>query len=163
MEDNPGIPIRFWYEYLQTKFGKLNAGVSVQRIGSIALAPGDNVYVNISFEAAAGKFNYYVERLSTGEKTSNSLPISTASFYDGTSAETITERETDQFGTLTPLRQHGYVNYTGFQIQNNAGSWYGAQTQQGAYIDMYNGSARLEASQPFTSTTNFSTHWIGCQ
>ena len=88
-----------WFEYLSPTHMNLPVEIT-----SLAIHPGDNIHIYIAVSAALNYFNYYIANNTTGQSASDIVTIDISEYYDGTTAEWITEKATSNlpnFGSIT--------------------------------------------------------------
>lgn len=93
-----------WYEYLSDT----GQTVSIQYL-DLAVNPGDNIHVYISFQKANGVFGYYIANNTTGEYVSGLVEnLNSAQQFDGSMVEWIVER-----CEVTPDKGEPYISTLG--------------------------------------------------
>jgi hypothetical protein len=88
-----------WYEYLSS----IHYNPAVE-ITSLTINPGDSIHIYVAFSAALNHFNYYIANNTTGYSASSVITIDANEYYDGTTAEWITEKASSSlpnFGSIT--------------------------------------------------------------
>lgn len=143
-----------WYEYLSPKH--LNPAI---RITSLAIHPGDRIHVYISFQKANDKFNYYIANNTTGKSASGIVEIDGDEYFDGSTAEWITERASSK------LSNFGSITMTNCKATlNTSNTWKNLNSLSGInkITLTSNGSSsgtKLCIPGSITSNNNFTSTW----
>lgn len=109
-----------WYEYLS------NTGdwIYMTRL-NLAVRAGDSIHVYISFQAANNIFSYYIANNTTGQSVANTVSLTTAAQFDGTTAEWVVERCSSGSNSLYNLGNYGTMTLRNCKATlNSSNTWY---------------------------------------
>ena len=144
-----------WYEYLSDT----GDSVFAQEISSLTISPGDKIHVYIAFQAANGKFEYYIANDTTGKSASGLISLPTATQFDGTTAEWVIERSstrtTSGLHLIEKLGNYGQVTMTNCKAtKNTSNTWYDLNSLNPVKIVMYDYGTDNILSEPGSITSN---------
>lgn len=144
-----------WYEYLSDN----GDSVVAQEISSLTISPGDRIHLYIAFQAANGKFNYYIANDTTGKSASGLISLPTATQFDGTTAEWVVERgatrTTSGLHLLEMLGNYGQVTMTNCKAtKNTSNTWYDLNSLNPVKIVMYDHGTDNILSEPGSIISN---------
>lgn len=144
-----------WYEYLSDT----GNSVVAQEISSLTISPGDKIHLYIAFQAANGKFEYYIANDTTGKSASGLVSLPTATQFDGTTAEWIVERSststTSGLHLIEKLGNYGQVTMTNCKATKNTNNtWHDLNSLNPVKIVMYDYGTDNILSEPGSITSN---------
>lgn len=132
----------------------------MQYITNLSIDPNDQLYVHISYNTSnSGTFRWYMENITTGYTTSGQK-TGISSYYDGSTAEWITERPTEN-NALPSLADFGSIPFTNDTAVTSAGTSYyiGQATHESlTMIDSTTGDTLANPSG-LSSDGSFTDHW----
>lgn len=148
-----------WYEYLN---GTSNHGPTI--LSKMSVAAGDSMHLYVSYSTANGSIDFYVANNTNG--TSQSVVVSNVgtSYYDGSSADYITERPACGSNCLYPLHKFTTFSSNTAEAETTGGQWIPISSSPYPYkLLMYAGSTKLAAPSGLNSSGDgFSTTWYNC-
>lgn len=108
-----------WYEYLSDT----GDWIYMTRL-NLDVRAGDSIHVYISFQAANNIFSYYIANNTTGQSVANTVSLTTATQFDGTTAEWVVERCSNAFGPQN-LGNYGTMTLKNCKATlNSSNTWY---------------------------------------
>lgn len=109
-----------WYQYISYDGGST---INMKNVG-LSVNAGDSIHVYISFQAANNIFSYYIANNTTGESAANTVVLSTATQFDGSTAEWIVERCTNEAHVAYNLGNYGTITLKNCKAtRNTSNTW----------------------------------------
>lgn len=128
------------------------------KMDSLKVHASDKIYAYCTFEEANNKANFYIANNTTGKSASVVVQLKANTYYDGTSAEWITERPTvnGKYGNLS--------NYTTCEWSNckayiRAGNTVGLSSLNPILLNMTNANGEKLSVASALSGNSFHTTW----
>lgn len=141
-----------WYEYLTSGTGSVN-----QIYYGPGFAVGDRAYIHVDWEASKSWAHFIIQNVTNGATAATVTKPLGSGFYDGSTAEGITERLTVN-GGLTPLADHYQENFDSYQVQDTGGTWHNGNAVASYPLT----DAGKENIGGWTSQTSFYSNWKSC-
>jgi len=112
-----GLTYSAWYEYLSPSNPN-----PAKLLGNITVHAGDSMHVYVAYETSNGYIDFYVADNTDGESQPAYASGVGTSYYDGSSADYITERPVIN-GALTWLQRFPTYSTSTDQAETTSGSW----------------------------------------
>jgi len=146
---------RAWYEWLSPQSSVY------QQLTSLYVGTGETAWAYADYDPSTTHSHYRVDNLSRGTSTGVVVKALGRAFWQGNTAEYISERLLYDDG-YSPLYRHGPVSFSQAQARRLGGGWSGGGTIGTDIAHMVNNGRRLETADYWSGTGSFQTRWASC-